>query len=216
MCFNAKSSIMAWWIMIIVAAFLLWRNEEYDWVIAIILIPVALIQLIEWAVHSGTLPLAKAAKYIYLTLWLQTFIFALVAFLFTSLAVSGLWLIIIFALFLYAISYAFTVDLDTFSIENDNGNLIWQNDGNNILGPLSVIYFMGLLLFFLFMLVYYNFMDAGLWILLLYVLFSALFVWLVSGDRKMGSTWCYLAVGFAFLAWMVGIARTPFPSIKGN
>ncbi len=211
MCFSSKSSIMAWWIMIIIAIFLLWRNEEYDWVIAVLTIPVALIQLIEWSVHSGTLPLAEAARYLYITLWLQLFIFALVVFLYTSYAVTGLWLLIMTGLFLYGLSYAYSVDLNTFSIEIDNNNLIWQNDGDTIFEPFDIIYLIGITLPFLFLLAYYNWSDPGLWILLLYVLFSALFAWLVSGSRKMGSTWCYLAVGFVFLAWMVGIARAPFP-----
>ncbi len=214
MCYSTKSSIMAWWLMIIVVIFLLWRNEEYDWVLAIFGVTLAVIQLIEWGIHSGSLSLSESARYLYITLWLQLFILALVVFLFTSLAISGLWLIIIFALFLYGISYAYTVDLDTFSVEIDNGNLIWKNDGGSIFGPFVPIYFIGIILPFLFLLIYYNLSDFGLWIIILYILFSALFAWLVADTSKMASSWCYLAIGFLFLAWMIGIARSPFPKIK--
>jgi hypothetical protein len=152
-----------------------------------------------------------SAKYLYMTLWLQLLVFAVLTYLYTKYIIAGLWAVIMLGFFLYGLSYVYSADDGVFDIEVDNNNLIWKNDGDGIFGPFGIIYFVGIVLPFLFMIAYYNWSDAGLWILMAYVLFSALFAWLVSGSRKMASTWCYLAVGFLFLAWLVGIARSPFP-----
>ncbi len=214
MCYDAKSSMMAFLLMIIIAAFLFYRNEDYDWVIAAVAIPVALIQLIEWGLHTNALDGAQGGALIYFTLWLQVVVFALATWSVVTTGLSGLWLILIVVLFIYLVynleRNLFTVEVSACSTsEGSMGNLLWKKNGEDIMNPLGFVYLLGVTLPFLFLLSYYGWSNVGLWLLLGYIILSALLVFWIFGGTKFPSMWCYVAVGFFFLAWLIGIFKTP-------
>jgi hypothetical protein len=219
MCYSAKSSLSAWIIISLISLMLWYRNEAYDRALAPFIFTLGLVQLIEYGIHSTMNP-EHGAKLLFITLWLQCFIFALSVYvlagalsneeqLWLTRVVSGILLAVFLIVFAASILYVLTTE-DTFNASvGSTGHIEWNRGTTtgrtSLLGWWSVLYLLGIFAPLLILLAMWSWTDIGLWILLAYGVGSAFFVWWLFPPEAFSSMWCYLVVGFAFLAWMVGI-----------
>lgn len=224
MCYTAKASVTAWWILAMMSLFIWYRNERFDRALAVFIFALALIQLIEYGVHSGVSP-SQAGQALFLTLWLQCLVLAIGVFVFIKGArdadetstrenvvslISG-WNLALFAIvFLAAIIYSFTLDFS--ASPGPSGHIEWYANGGPLLGGWGWIYLLGVFGALLLLFAFYNFADLPLGILILYGLLSFAYIARNFERQAFTSMWCYLSVGFAFLVWFLGI----IPSCQGS
>lgn len=85
-----------------------------------------------------------------------------------------------------------------------NGHLVWLRDGEpSILGWWGWVYLAGLLLPLLWLWYWSGYRQSLGW-LLLFAIASLIWSWQRYHESgEFGSMWCYLAVGFGFLVWLV-------------
>jgi hypothetical protein len=207
MCYTAKASLTGFFLITIVAFFLWYRNVDYDRVIAAFLIVLGLIQLIEYGVHSS-MNSNQAGKLLFIDLWLQCAIFSVATYIFLGNSIS-LALAIVFSLIFGVALVYILVTKDTYSAQvGETGHIEWTHNGGSFLGPYGWLYLIGIFAPLLVLLAHYNWTNVGLWLLILYGIVSALIVVLMFPPQAFTSMWCYLVIGFAFLAWMIGAFHT--------
>ena len=229
MCDTAKSSITSWWILALMSLFLWYRNEKYDRALSIFIFTLGLIQLIEYGINSGTDP-NQSARALYITLWLQCLVLAIGVFVFINSSkdnetpsireniintIAG-WNLFLFAIiFVVALIISFTSNTPS---DFTNEMEIYAS-GIPLLGKWGWLYLLGIFIPLVLIFSYYAWADIGIAILILYGILSAVYV--LANYPIKGSTtyqgsnvWCYLAVGFSFLAWFIGII--PSDDTKGS
>jgi len=205
MCYDAKSSFMAWIICTFIALVLWIRDGEYDRSLAAFIFIFALIQLLEFLVYKGGNK-SMIARLIYVALWLQPFIFIWAVKSYDVCNKYTIWLTILYGLlFLYSI-YMATTKLSWGITKGENSHLVWKYSNNKtFLGGLGILYIIGIFLPLLFLVWKSNY-SIGLILLLIYAIFSFIYSYYkYHNTGEMASMWCYIAVGFAFLAWFIGI-----------
>lgn len=222
MCETAKASITSWWILALMSLFLWYRNEKYDRALSVFVFTLGIIQLIEYGIYSGTDP-HQSGRALYITLWLQCLVLAIGVFIFInstkdvdnpSINENVINTIAGWNLFLFAIIFIVTLVLSftsgsTFSgAAGPSGHIEWYMNGEPMLGKWGWLYLIGVLIPLLLIFAYYMWADVGIAILILYGILSAAYVLVNYPPAAFSSMWCYLAVGFAFLAWFVGIIPT--------
>ena len=219
MCETAKASITSWWILALMSLFLWYRNEKYDRALSVFVFTLGLVQLIEYGIHSGTDP-HQSGRALYITLWLQCLVLAIGVFIFINSkkdpdnpsisenvinTIAG-WNLFLFAIvFVVMLVLSFTSENVFFGAHNPSGRIEWYKDGQQLLGAWGWLYLIGILIPLLLIFAYYMWADVGIAILILYGILSAIYVLANYPPASFNSMWCYLAVGFAFLAWFVGI-----------
>lgn len=203
MCYTAKASLTGFFLITIVAFFLWYRNVDYDRVIAAFLIVLGLIQLIEYGVHSS-MSSTQAGKLLFLDLWLQCAVFAVATWIFLGTSLSLAVAIIFSIIFIIALVYILiTKDVYSASV-GDSGHIEWTRNGGSFLGPYGILYLIGIFVPLLLLLASYSWNNIGLVLLIIYGIVSCLITALIFPPEAFTSMWCYMVVGFAFLAWMVG------------
>jgi len=206
------------------ALFLWYRNELYDRALAIFVLMLGLIQLIEYGIHSGADP-QQSGHALYITLWLQCLVLAIGVFLFIKSAVDteinqggeptlseniittiAGWNLILFAIvFVVALVLSFTSGATFSGAPGPSGHIEWYMNDGFLLGRWGWLYLIGLFVPLILIFAYFAWADIGIAILILYGVLSAAYVLANYPPAAFSSMWCYLAIGFAFLAWMIGI-----------
>lgn len=208
------------------ALFLWYRNERYDRALAIFVLALGLIQLIEYGIHSGADP-SQSARALYITLWLQCLVLAIGVFLFINSSIDpeqpnltqnvvhtiAGWNLMLFAIvFVVTLVLAFVGGHNFWAAPGDSGHIEWSRDGGSLLGNIGWLYLVGIFLPMMLILGYYLWADVGIAVLILYGLLSLAYVVAIYPPAAFSSMWCYISVGFAFLAWFLGI----IPSCSGT
>ena len=85
-------------------------------------------------------------------------------------------------------------------------HLEWAKDGGPLLGGLGIWYLFGLFAPLVVVMLFAPTISgvAVSWILLLYGVFSALYVYTTFPAAAFSSMWCLLSVGFGVMAWILG------------
>lgn len=208
------------------ALFLWYRNERYDRALAIFVLTLGLIQLIEYGIHSGADP-EQSGRALYITLWLQCLVLAIGVFLFINSsidpeqptisdniihAIAG-WNLFLFAIiFVVTLVLSFTSGSKFSGAPGESGHIEWSKDGGSLLGNIGWLYIIGIFLPLALIFAYYSWADIGIAVLILYGVLSFAYVAANYPISSFSSMWCYIAVGFAFLAWFMGI----FPKCNDN
>lgn len=217
MCYTAKASVTSWWILAMMSLFLWYRNEKYDRAISVFVFTLGLIQLIEYGIHSGSDP-SQSGWALFITLWLQCLVLAIGVFIFTkthgdtnntyqklAFDISS-WNLFFFAIvFVIFLILSFTPGYSFSGTPGSSGHIEWYTNNGPLLGKWSWLYLIGLFLPLFTIFLFYAFADLSIAILILYGILSALYVLCNYKPEAFSSMWCYLAVGFAFLAWFLGI-----------
>lgn len=226
MCYTAKASIISWWILALMSLFLWYRNEKYDRALSVFIFTLGLVQLIEYGIHSGTDP-NQSGRALFITLWLQCLVLAIGVFLFINGSVdtdnptltenivhviSG-WNLFLFAIvFVVALVLSFTSESTFSGAPGKSGHIEWYMNGGPLLGNWGWLYIVGVFVPLILIFGYYMWADIGIAILIMYGILSAAYVLSNYPTNAFSSMWCYLSVGFAFLAFFLGI----IPSCKNN
>lgn len=224
---TAKASITSWWILAMMSLFLWYRNEKYDRALSVFVFTLGLIQLIEYGIHSGADP-DQSGRALYITLWLQCLVLAIGVFLFISDSVDpdnptltenivhtiAGWNLFLFAIvFVVALILSFISD-NTFSgAPGKSGHIEWYMNDGMILGNWGWLYIIGLFVPLILIFAYYMWADIAIAILILYGALSAVYVMTNYPPNAFSSMWCYLSLGFAFLAFFLGIIPSNSESI---
>lgn len=223
MCFTAKASVTSWWILVLIAFFLWYRNERYDRALAVFVFTLGLIQLIEYGIHSGADP-SQSGQALFITLWLQCLVLAISVFIFinsihdsdnTTLTqnvvqtIAGWNLFLFSVVFVVALILSFTSYVTFSGAPGSSGHIEWYMIRNGEKGPLlgnwGWLYLIGLFVPLILIFGYYLWADIGIAVLIIYGVLSAAYVLVTYPPEAFSSMWCYLAIGFAFLAWFMGI-----------
>jgi len=204
MAYSIKSSLLAWWLAIIVSVFLWYRNHDYDRIVSALAVILGLFQLIEYGIFNNMNP-HQGGKLIFSVLWLLLLILAISTFIYTKNVMSLIWLIIISTIFLFIITYTFTTDPDNFNVIRLDPYLSWTRENNTILDGLELIYLIGIIVPIVLLLNYYEWMDLGIYIILIYVISSALIVWYIFSPDLFASIWVYSLIGAVLLTWFTGM-----------
>jgi hypothetical protein len=229
MCYTAKASITSWWILALMALFLWYRNEKYDRALAIFVFTLGLIQLIEYGIHSGTDP-HQSGRALFIILWLQCLVLAISVFIFIDgmrdhdnptitenivHTIAG-WNLFLFAIvFVIALVLSFTSGSTFSGAPGQSGHIEWYMNGGSLLGRWGWLYLIGIFVPLILIFAYYMWADVGIAILIIYGVLSAAYVLATYPPNAFSSMWCYLSVGFAFLAFYVGIIPSS-DSGRGN
>lgn len=217
MCFSSKASVTSWWILALMSLFLWYRNEKYDRALAGFIFTLGLIQLVEYGVHSGADP-NQSGRALFIILWLQCLVLAIGVFVFITSSsdtdnistreniigiITGWNLVLFSIIFIAALILSFTIDFS--AAPGPSGHIEWYMNGQPFFGKWGFLYIVGVFVPLLLLFGFYNWADVSLGILIIYGLLSAAYI---SGNyppEAFTSMWCYLSVGFAFLAWFLGI-----------
>lgn len=230
MCFNSKASITSWWILALISLFLWYRNEKYDRALSVFVFTLGLIQLIEYGIHSGADP-HQSGRALFITLWLQCLVLAIGVFIFINsvkdndnptMTENIVHTIAGWNLFLFAIIFVVTLILSftsgsTFSgAPGPSGHIEWYMNDGSLLGKWWWLYIIGIFIPLILIFAYYMWADIGIAILIIYGVLSAAYVLANYPPNAFSSMWCYLTVGFAFLAWFIGIIPPGHNSCLNN
>lgn len=207
MCYDAKSSATGFWIISFMSLMIWYRGQSYDRALAIFILFLGMIQLVEFTIHSGASG-SESAKWIFMILWLQILSLTIGVYVYTN---DGWlkWVALILMVYGVCLFFAgiYYTQASTFDAKiGSDGHVIWsRNDGSlmgNVLGPLYVA---GLFLPLIVLWINYGLNNISPLILLFYGSVSAVYVMSRYGAGAFSSMWCYLAVGFVFLQWFMGI-----------
>lgn len=171
----------------------------------------AIIQLIEYGIHSGADP-SQSAKALFLNLWIQCVVLAICTYLYVSSSnnktivniacANMIFYAVVFGVFLL---YTLFSSAEFSAYVGESGHIEWYRNDGNLMGNFGFIYIIGIFLPLFILLSYYNWSDVGLLILLIYGIGSAIYVKYYFPPEAFSSMWCYLSIGFAFLLWMTGL-----------
>jgi hypothetical protein len=203
MCINAKSSLLSFGIMAGIALALFIRNEQYDKLLATLLITIAIIQLWEYFYHTGSIHSDTIGRGIFITLWLQVAVLAFALYWHFKTNLTTVWIGIYIPIFIFAFFYAMGT---SFSVTKEAGHLVWTRGEHHgsILGSYSSwVYLIGLVAPILIILYYNNWQNTGMWIILLAIALSIGFVKWFYPSIVFPSMWCYSATFIAFTFWLI-------------
>ena len=219
MCFTAKASITSWWILAMMALFLWYRNEKYDRALSIFVFTLGLVQLLEYGIHSGADP-NHSGRALFITLWLQCLVLAIGVFIFINDSknqhnptmtenivhtIAGWNLFLFSIIFVISLIFSFASD-NTFSgAPGSSGHIEWYMNDGHLLGKWGWLYIVGIFVPLFLIFAYYMWADVQIAVLIIYGTLSAAYVLSNYPLNAFSSMWCYLSIGFAFLAFFLGI-----------
>lgn len=216
---NSKSSITTCCLLIFLALFFWYRNQRYDRALAIFIFTLGLYQLIEYGVRSGSNP-SLAGHSLFIVLWLQCLVLAIGVYVFINDSIRseppavGRQIIHTIAgwnLFLYAIIfvvgliYSFGPMLNLETRLDPHGNLEFEM-------PHTWLYMVGIFVPLFLIFGYYMWTDLEIAGLILYGALSAAYVLANFPRSNFISLWNHLTIGFAFIAWFMGMFVLGAPS----
>lgn len=217
MCYTAKASVTAWWILAMMSLFLWYRNEKYDRALAIFIFTLGIIQLIEYGIHSGADP-DQSGRALFITLWLQCLVLTIGVFVFITssrdpdnistqeniIEIIAGWMLVLFVIiFIAAVILSYTLDFS--ASPGSSGHIEWYMDGMPFFGKWGFLYLVGIFGPLILLFGFYDWSDPGIAVLIIYGLLSFGYVSGNYPSQAFTSMFCYLSVGFAFLAWWTRI-----------
>jgi hypothetical protein len=219
-------------------SFFLWyRNQNYDRALAVFIFTLGLIQLIEYGIHSGTDP-SQSGRTLFIVLWLQCLVLAIGVFVFindmrdrefnTDNARSNIapyatttqniahtiagWNLFLFGIiFVIGLILTFLPQNNFHAGLNQEGHVEWYMNDESILSQWGWLYAIGIFVPLFLIFSYYMWADAGIAILIIYGALAVAYVLSHYPVTSAGSMWSYLSVGFAFLAWYLGLLPISSP-----
>lgn len=208
---DSKTLLCAWWIFFLLSMFLWYRNYKYDRALSVYIFLLGLIQLCEFAFINGS-ESKSTSKLIYSIIWLQPVVLLFSTFIFLKLNNSKKYLynicFILFMISLFLFFYKIYEILyrDDFFMEFKNNEILLKKGDYPLLHGWYYIYFAFIALSLFLILVNYNFIDIPCIILLIYLIFTAFYVYIITNQEYYYmSIWTLMATGFALLAWMGGL-----------
>lgn len=195
MCYSAQASFTAFFISLLFIVLLWNRNANYDRWNALFILSFAMIQVWEgliWTFGFENEYITKIVlPLILITLYTQPFTQTYMAYRYTKSHVLYIMSVLYLMILLFTISRAFTEK--TTVCKGPNGHLVWNFTHETFTG---VFYLIGMFLGLI-----YGFpMTLPLF---LYGIFTFLYSMKYWNTGEFSSYWCFIAVGYSILAYMV-------------
>lgn len=205
MVFDAKSSLCAWFFMLIVATLLWYRNLEYDRIFSVYAILIAIVMLIIYGVQSGTDPLTSGRLTISTIL-----IFIIILFVMTYVTTGLRWVgvitlivtfVTIFLLFHiltndYRIDIVCETDIPPYWITTRAGAFIY------------LLMFVGLIFPFVMLLINDHWSNPKLYIGILFLIISASILVAKYKTTQFVGVWFYSMIILILIYWVLGMFQT--------
>lgn len=205
---TAKLSIIAWWVLIVMAIILWYRNVTYDRVAAGVLLVLAMIQLITYAAHNAVRP-SVTGNLVIVTLGVLLLITCVGTYIYTNNAaalVTSAVAVVINMMILYRIwvgTYHFSCTIDRL-----NNYPKWKRDSSDILGYMWIVFVVCFAVCWLCMLIKLKMKDLGLYVIALYVFFCVVYATVCGEDGRRGPLVCYMMCGLSLIVWFTGMMNT--------
>lgn len=213
MCFDTKSSLIAWSVSVASAVYLYKRNRKYDRWNSMFITSFSTIQALEagiWHYQPGsTDPKAKKAneiltELILLALMSQPLAQSYMGWLETKELVLKILSWVFIGIILYSFLRIIRAKPGEFSTTiGSKGHLVWKDQkSGSFSGPMIVglLYLLGLFVPLLYMTGRGAYgISTGL-ILLAVGIVTAIYAWFYAGPGEFSSYWCYAAVLYSLLA----------------
>jgi hypothetical protein len=211
MCFDAKSSSTGFWIISFMALMIWYRNQGYDRALSIFILLLGMIQLVEFTIHNGSSG-SESGKWIFMILWLQILALTIGTFVYINPNDTILWslalIMMLFGIAVFLMGVWFTATSTFDSFVGKSGHIEWYRDQKPLMGGwFGPLYLLGLFAPLILLWLNTSMKDMALLVIILYGVASAVWVASTFPSEAFSSMWCYLAVGFAFLWWFVGIFK---------
>mgnify|MGYP001562523716 CR=1 FL=1 len=191
MCFDTKSSLIAFVLAWGIAMILYIRNRKYDRWNGLFLATFSLIQLLEgaiWEKIEQNQSTEFLTKLVLLALLYQPLMQCFGAFKSTHKKISLYCCYIFIALLIYGI-WRVINSKDFLTTVGPNGHLIWQDKSSkNFLGPFGILYLLGI-----FVPLFWQDDWAGIPLILVGI-FTALYSWMKTRGSEFSSYWCFTSV----------------------
>lgn len=220
MSYTDKYSITAWWIIAFMSLILWYRNLKYDRIISVYIFTLALIQLIEYGIYSGTNK-QQSARAVYITMWLQCLIFAIGVYIFINKSnhvkpgpatqlqktinlLAGWNLFLFAAAFVVALTLSFTNDFN-FSLDSDSDFVQYYVNDQPMLNNWGWLYILGSFSPLVLLILYFDYNDIASIILFLIGLFYMIYILNKYPHSCLASSWSYFGIIIAFVVWVLGM-----------
>lgn len=205
---KTKLLIMSWWLYLLIAIFLWYRNYNFDRVVTIFFIILGFIQLLEFCFLNGASE-KQTGIIVYLLVWVQPLALWISLFVFlinkTPSIYSNICLLFIIVYFIIFI-YIF-INAGNAILKFEDGKIMWINNDNNFLMGLDIFYWIGILgpIFILFL--FYKMKNISSIIILIYMLITMFISYKFYNKYTNIGIWTDYAIGISFLIWMSGIFK---------
>lgn len=218
MCFSAEASLVTTGVLVLMGLSMMVRGLPLDRILSGFILALAVIQLVEFGIHSKILGFEEGGRMLYLTLLAQCAILAAgVWAVYGGVTSTGLALVTCVVLAIgvvVSITSNFSskpgptigCPLDLGPPDKKCRHLEWSKDGGPLLGDLGIWYLIGLFSPLVLVTLFAPTMTGvavGL-SLLLYGVFSALWVYINYPAAAFSSNWCAVSFIFAVGAWILG------------
>jgi len=202
MCFSTRSSLIAWVISVVIAAYLWQRNKNNDRWNATFILSFSAVQLCEagiWYENNGKSKITHIwLGLLLLALYSQPLVQTFNAWKKTQSQFLGLMTILFLVIFVYTLYRVFTGEF--YSTIGPNGHLVWNSKTKDFITGgfpiIGLLYLIGLFLGLLWIL------PESIPLITIGVL---TFIWSMSQapGGEFGSFWCYSAVAYSVTALLL-------------
>jgi hypothetical protein len=205
MCFDSKSSLLAFTLAYSISWYLFERDKNYDRWIAGFIIVFSSIQLLEaglWKTmenpgsHSAAIN-DLLTRLILVFLLLQPLMQSYLGYKYTKSSILGCMSILFLGILMWGFYRIYTSAPGQFnSTIGDKGHLVWSDalSPGSFLGAVGILYMIGLFLPPFFM------KDGSGWPLILIGALTALYSFWMTRNKEFGSLWCFTAVAISLVA----------------
>lgn len=197
---TAKTSLSTFILLIVVGFFLWYRNIETDRLLAVLVFTVSLFQLLEYGVRSTANP-DQSGRILFILLWLQVAILAIGSWMRLNSQASAAVAIAFTIIFGVALLYAMSTSEPFGADIAPDGWIEWTRDGHTLLGNTTLLYFIGLFLPLLLLIIEDS--GTGLTVLFAYLVISTILIYTYSAQSTFLSIWFNSWIIFAFLVWLI-------------
>jgi hypothetical protein len=208
MCFDSRSSLLAWSLSYTIAWYLFDRNKNYDRWIAGFIIIFSCIQLLEggiWTMienhkdHSIEIN-DLLTRLILIVLLMQPFLQTYLGYKYTNSKILGVMCFVFFAMIIWGFYRIYKSKPGDFnSTVGPKGHLQWNDkqSPDSFIGWVSILYMIGMFLPLFFMSY-----DKGIPLFLIGLATFIYSLW-IAGPNEVGSYWCFVAVAYSLVALII-------------
>lgn len=202
---SAKLCIIAWWVLVLIAILIWYRNIGYDRVMAGIFFVLGIIHLVEYGCHSAMRPTA-AGNLILVSLMILLIVITFGVYAYTRNIVALCVTCVAALLFIFVVfDIMFCSSIYDARVSGSNCFPSWSYNGGSMLGSMMFVFSICIVISWICMLYHTDFQDIGLYIIAAYTILTLIYVSIYYPYDAIGSAWCWFLTGLALIVWFVGL-----------
>lgn len=206
MAFDAKTSLCGWFLLLVLAILLWYRNTSYDRIYGVYALLIGLILLIFYGVHSGMDPLTAGRLAIFLVFIFVVILFTLIYSMFGSMGMGIISLVAIFVFFylmLHVLMSDFRIDITCQSWEP----AYWISSQTNMF--IYALILIGLIFPLIFLLARSGWSVPELYIAIVFMIITFSICVAHYKSTQALSVWFYLLTILILFFWIWGMFVSP-------